>query len=114
MDTFINPPEFLEEQKKKREDTAKKQKKHSSEQPQRDMLAVPAPARAARGVAARRARDRARRGYYFAPQAQTKIMNEGWASYWHSKILTEKALTDAEIIDFADSMRACSRLRPAA
>ena len=22
--------------------------------------------------------------YYFAPQAQTKIMNEGWASYWHS------------------------------
>ena len=22
--------------------------------------------------------------YYFAPQGQTKIMNEGWASYWHS------------------------------
>ena len=22
--------------------------------------------------------------YYFAPQAQTKIMNEGWATYWHA------------------------------
>jgi stage V sporulation protein R len=40
--------------------------------------------------------------YYFAPQAQTKIMNEGWASYWHSKIMTQKALKDSEIIDFAD------------
>ena len=40
--------------------------------------------------------------YYFIPQAQTKIMNEGWASFWHSKILTEKILKDSEIIDFAD------------
>tara|TARA_Y100000310_G_scaffold302511_1_gene339907 strand:+ start:2855 stop:4165 length:1311 start_codon:yes stop_codon:yes gene_type:complete len=24
---------------------------------------------------------------YFIPQAQTKIMNEGWASFWHYKIL---------------------------
>jgi stage V sporulation protein R len=43
-----------------------------------------------------------REAYYFAPQAQTKIMNEGWASYWHSKIMTEKALTASEVIDFAD------------
>ncbi len=40
--------------------------------------------------------------YYFAPQGQTKIMNEGWASYWHSRIMTEKALTDSEVIDYAD------------
>jgi stage V sporulation protein R len=32
----------------------------------------------------------------------TKIMNEGWASYWHSKIMTEKALNDSEVISFAD------------
>ncbi len=41
--------------------------------------------------------------YYFAPQMQTKIMNEGWASFWHSKIMTEKALEGSEIIDFADN-----------
>ena len=40
--------------------------------------------------------------YYFAPQRQTKILNEGWASYWHSKIMTEKALKASEIIDYAD------------
>lgn len=40
--------------------------------------------------------------YYFAPQAQTKIMNEGWASYWHSTIMTRQVLTDAEFVCFAD------------
>ena len=40
--------------------------------------------------------------YYFAPQAQTKIMNEGWASFWHSKLMTEQILIDAEVIDYAD------------
>lgn len=40
--------------------------------------------------------------YYFIPQRMTKIMNEGWASYWHSKIMTQKALDASEIIDFAD------------
>lgn len=27
--------------------------------------------------------------YYFSPQAQTKIMNEGWASYWHYQLMTK-------------------------
>ncbi len=40
--------------------------------------------------------------YYFLPQRMTKIMNEGWASYWHSTILTKKALKPSEIIEFAD------------
>jgi len=40
--------------------------------------------------------------YYYLPQRMTKIMNEGWASYWHSKIMTERALDSSEIIDFAD------------
>jgi stage V sporulation protein R len=40
--------------------------------------------------------------YYFLPQRMTKIMNEGWASYWHSNIMTTRALESSEIIDFAD------------
>ena len=40
--------------------------------------------------------------YYFAPQTMTKIMNEGWASYWHSKIMTERALKNKEVIDYAE------------
>ncbi|MGZ3787279.1 MAG: SpoVR family protein [Bacteriovorax sp.] len=40
--------------------------------------------------------------YYFLPQRLTKIMNEGWASYWHSHIMTTRALKSSEIIDYAD------------
>jgi stage V sporulation protein R len=40
--------------------------------------------------------------YYFAPQRMTKIMNEGWASFWHSRILTRGVLGVEEIVDFAD------------
>ncbi len=38
---------------------------------------------------------------YFWPQLETKIMNEGWASYWHQKILRELDLTSDETIEFA-------------
>ncbi|MDB4896521.1 MAG: spoVR [Firmicutes bacterium] len=34
------------------------------------------------------------------PQMQTKIMNEGWASFWHNRIMREINLTDAEFIEF--------------
>ncbi|MBA4495245.1 SpoVR family protein [Paenactinomyces guangxiensis] len=39
--------------------------------------------------------------FYFWPQLETKIMNEGWASYWHIRILRELDLTEAETVEFA-------------
>ncbi len=39
---------------------------------------------------------------YFWPQLETKIMNEGWASYWHARILRELDLTSDEVVDFAN------------
>lgn len=38
---------------------------------------------------------------YFWPQMETKIMNEGWASYWHQRILRELDLTSDETVEFA-------------
>ncbi|WP_339231050.1 SpoVR family protein [Oceanobacillus sp. FSL K6-2867] len=38
---------------------------------------------------------------YFWPQLETKIMNEGWASYWHQRILREMDLTSDETIEFS-------------
>lgn len=38
---------------------------------------------------------------YFWPQMETKIMNEGWASYWHERIIREMDLTSGEAIEFA-------------
>lgn len=38
---------------------------------------------------------------YFLPQMQTKIINEGWASYWHVQIMRELDLTTDEHLAFA-------------
>jgi len=38
---------------------------------------------------------------YFWPQLETKIMNEGWASFWHQRIMRELKLTTAETIEYA-------------
>ena len=85
MDEFINPEDVLEAQRKKRKDQKKPDRK-VPEHPERDVLEV--------------MREEA---YYFVPQRQTKIMNEGWASYWHSRMLTEKILDASEIIDYAEN-----------
>ncbi len=101
MDQFINPPEFMEEQRKKLEADAKKAKKIPAE-PEKDVLKFLlqfSPLEQWEWEVLNIVRDEA---YYFAPQGQTKIMNEGWASYWHAMILTQKALNDSEIVDFCD------------
>ncbi|WP_263705972.1 SpoVR family protein [Shouchella tritolerans] len=38
---------------------------------------------------------------YFWPQLETKIMNEGWASFWHARIIREMDLTSEEAVEFA-------------
>ena len=38
---------------------------------------------------------------YFLPQMQTKVMNEGWASFWHARIIRELDLSDGEFVEFA-------------
>ena len=102
MDSFVNPPEFIAEQKRKMEE-AKTRKKKFPEEPRRDVLEFlihHAPLEAWQRDCLEIVRNEA---YYFAPQAMTKIMNEGWATYWHSKIMTERALSGAEVIDYADA-----------
>lgn len=42
---------------------------------------------------------------YFVPQMQTKVMNEGWASTWHARIMRElgdqEVISDSETVEFA-------------
>jgi stage V sporulation protein R len=40
--------------------------------------------------------------YYYAPQAMTKVMNEGWATYWHTKLITGHFAEASEIVQYAD------------
>ena len=41
-----------------------------------------------------------RESQYFMPQIETKIMNEGWASYWHYTILKELNLPEGLYFEF--------------
>jgi stage V sporulation protein R len=101
MDTFINPPGVLAaEAERLREE--EKAPVPIPERPERDVMLFileHAPLSAWQIDVLSIIRDES---YYFAPQGQTKIMNEGWASYWHSTIMTKKGLSCAEIINYCD------------
>lgn len=102
MDRYINTPDFIASQKEKNEQKAQMQKRIPP-QPEQDILKfliqygdLSSWQRRILGLV----RDEA---YYFAPQAQTKILNEGWATYWHGKFMTEiYPLSSAEIVDYCD------------
>ncbi len=38
---------------------------------------------------------------YFVPQMQTKVMNEGWAAYWHARLVRELELSSEEFVEFS-------------
>lgn len=101
MDRYVNPGRFLDQQR--REDGVRSaQAGRFPPRPQRDVLRFlldHAPLKRWQQEVLSFVREEA---YYFAPQAQTKIMNEGWASYWHAMIMTRRVLRDSEVIDFAD------------
>ncbi len=102
MDKYINPPEYLEAQRQRIQEEQERQRRFP-ENPTRDIMGFlleHAPLERWEAEILSIIREEA---YYFAPQAMTKIMNEGWASYWHSKIMTEHALDASEIIDYAES-----------
>jgi stage V sporulation protein R len=101
MDSYVNPPAYLEQQRKRREELARVAKRFPP-RPQRDVLGFimeHAPLENWERDIVGMVREEA---YYFLPQMQTKVMNEGWASYWHSNIMTRHVLSDAEVVDYAD------------
>jgi len=111
MGGFINPQSYLDELQRKA-DEERAQKKRFPERPQRDVLLFlldHAPLEPWEQDILAIVREEA---YYFAPQGMTKIMNEGWASYWHSTIMTTRALRDSEVIDYADHHAGTVSMRP--
>ncbi len=102
MEPFINPKEVVEQERLAAQEKLNDEQQKFPSQRERDVLAFlidNAPLQRWQRDILTIIRDEA---YYFTPQGQTKIMNEGWATYWHSTIMTEKVLTDAEVIDYAD------------
>jgi len=103
MDSYINPDDFMRFQQKKKDEKIA-QTQNFPPEPERDVLKFlmensPIPGWQRRVLQI--IRDEA---YYFAPQGQTKILNEGWATYWHSKMMTEIApLHASEIVDYCEA-----------
>ena len=106
MNGYVNPKEVVLQKQKQLDAEREKQKQikkrqHFPENPQKDVLLFlieHAPLEDWQKEILCMVREEA---YYFAPQAETKIMNEGWATYWHQKLMM-RLLTGAEIVDFAD------------
>lgn len=104
MDPFINPPELLRKERERKKEKADEQEatRGFPVEPMRDVLLFlleEAPLQDWQRDVLGIIRDEA---YYFAPQGMTKIMNEGWASYWHSTIMTKHGLNDSDFICYAD------------
>jgi stage V sporulation protein R len=102
MDEFVNPRAALDAERERRKRKRKKDERFPT-QPQRDVVAFlmeHAPLRNWERDVLGIVREEA---LYFAPQGRTKIMNEGWASYWHSRLMTERLLEGSEVIDYADN-----------
>ena len=102
MERFINPPEHLQRDRERLMEERAKQKISEPRKPLRDVLLYlleNAPMQDWQADILSIVREEA---YYYAPQGQTKIMNEGWATYWHSIIMTKYLLRDDELIDFCD------------
>ena len=102
MERYINPPEMLEAERERGREEAEQKRRAFPSVPQRDVLLFllrHAPLDDWQADILDIIRDEA---YYFAPQGQTKIMNEGWATYWHSRMMTRYHLRDDELITYAD------------
>ena len=101
MDRYINPPARLAEEADRLRLEREKQEQFPTEPTADVMLFVleHAPLKPWQLDVLTILRDEA---YYFAPQGQTKIMNEGWASYWHSTIMTQRQLLPEEVIHYCD------------
>ena len=101
MEDFINPKAFVQALKDKAQAESEKELRFPRE-PERDVMGFllqHAPLSRWQRDVLDMLREEA---YYFAPQGMTKIMNEGWATYWHAKLMTEKVMEPEEVIDFAD------------
>src|SRR5260370_5741745 len=112
MDRYINPPSFLLEQKARQVEKAQK-KKHVPDEPRRDVLQFlleHAPLENWERDVLAIVREEA---YYFAPPGMPKVLNEGWAAFWHSTLMTQRAMNDSEVVDFADHHAGTLAISPA-
>lgn len=103
MHDFINPEEYVLRERERLIAEQQKNKGKFPAEPEQDVLLFlleHAPLERWERAILTIIRDEA---YYFLPQMQTKIMNEGWASYNHSQLMTQHVADWGDIIEYADN-----------
>jgi stage V sporulation protein R len=102
LDRWINPREKLEAQAKKDRDEKAKFRHATPARPTRDVLLYLLQHARLEDWQMDCLSIVREESYYFAPQGMTKVMNEGWASYWHSTLMTKHFVDSKDIVDYAD------------
>jgi len=102
MDRWINPPAKLAEEARKQRDERAKSRHSTPSRPTRDVLQYLLEHARMTDWQADCLSIVREESYYFAPQGMTKVMNEGWATYWHSTLMTKHFVEAKEVIDYAD------------
>ncbi|MFN3241299.1 MAG: SpoVR family protein [Planctomycetota bacterium] len=111
MDRYINPPEYLQAEQQ-RIQKKREQAHRFPARPERDVLKFlldAAPLETWQQDVLAMLREEA---YYFAPQGMTKIMNEGWAVYWHSTMMTRHLCDASEVVHYCDTHSGTLATRP--
>lgn len=102
MDHFVNTKDDIEKQRDKQAENKKHAAKTFPVKPKRDVLLYIlkyVPMEQWKQNILSMIRDES---LYFQPQMRTKVMNEGWASYWDSYIMTKMGYAgDSGIVDYA-------------
>lgn len=111
LEPHVNPKSFLDAQRKRKEEELQRMRSFP-EEPDRDILGFlldHAHLERWQQEILTIIRDEA---YYFAPQGQTKIMNEGWATFWHTRMMTQDILDDSEVVDYCDHHSGTVHMQP--
>jgi stage V sporulation protein R len=102
LDRWINPPSVMEAEAKKLKSDKEKKRNFTPSRPTRDVLLYLLEHARLEDWQADCLGIVREESYYYAPQGMTKVMNEGWASFWHSTLMTKHFVNATEIIDYAD------------
>lgn len=102
MDRFVNPSQYINNQKKKYRDQKRESMWRYPPKPVKDVLLF-----ILKNIRLEQWQQNVlsivrQESIYYRPQMLTKVLNEGWASYWDSFIMTKCGLAgDTGIFDYA-------------
>lgn len=117
FDKWLNPVEWIEDQKKQIEEKEKRKGEVEKglvipERPMRDILEFLKRYAPLQKFEVALIDIAQRHSYYFAPQARTKLLHEGWATLVEEQIMSEAGvMKDSEYINFSEVLAAVQRGR---